>query len=85
MLEKKYIAVGEMPNIYGKFGVAVPQNHNDFRMGVFSATNFGTKKSKIAQGDIEAMVYGYILNFGNDKYHENISPALAAYGWKRIS
>ena len=85
MLEKKYIAVGEMPNINGKFGVAAPQNHNDFRMGVFSATNFGTKKAKIAQGDIEAIVYGYILNFGNDKYHENISPALAAYGWKRIS
>ena len=74
-----------MPNINGKFGVAVPQNHNDFRMGVFSATDFGTKKAKIAQGNIEAIVYGYILNFGNDKYHENISPALAAYGWKRIS
>lgn len=78
------MTVGELPKIEGTFGCSVPNYHNTFVNGVFSAINFGDKSGVVAdasgsQGD----VFGYHIEFGNNQYHNNVAPCISAFCWRR--
>lgn len=82
-LEKNSIAVGELPNINGEFGCAVPDNHTKYTSGVFVGTDFGSFTGSVMHGGTDGTVYGFYMNFGNNKRHNNVSPCLGAYIWQR--
>lgn len=51
-----------LPNITGKFGASVPENHNVFKEGCFGGGDFG-KAGKVAQSNGETgTIYGYSMN-----------------------
>ena len=80
------IAVGELPEIEGTFGCSVPNYHNFFANGVFSAIDFGDKSGVVAiASGSQRDVFGYHIEFGNNQYHNNIAPCVASYLWKRIA
>ena len=83
-LEKNSIAVGELPEIEGSFGCAVPSYHAEFADGVFHGMDFGDKSGSITNGsDRNGIVYGYRIEFGSNQYHNNTSPCVSAYIWRR--
>ena len=78
------MTVGELPNIKGTFGCAVPAYHVQFANGVFSGTDFGNKSGIVTNdADRNGTVYGYRIEFGNNQRHNNVSPCLAVYLWER--
>lgn len=82
---KHQLTVGELPNITGKFGCSVPNNHVNYCSGIFSPISFENHEYVTSAGSISQIVYGYYLNFGNSKYHTNIGPSMSAYLWKRTA
>lgn len=86
MLEAYSLAVGELPEIEGTFGCAVPNYHTTFVDGVFSGIAFDGRTGTIVGGaQYTGTIYGYHIEFGNNQYHNNIAPVVAAYLWKRVS
>lgn len=82
---KHKITVGELPKIKGTFGCAVPVYHTTFANGVFSGTDFGDKSGSITDGsERNGVVFGYCIEFGSNQYHNNVSPCISAYMWKRV-
>ena len=78
------MTVGELPNIEGTFGCSVPDYHNTFVNGVFSGTTFGDKSGVVAYASgNQGCVYGYRIEFGNNQHHNNTSPCVSAYIWRR--
>ena len=80
------LAVGELPNIRGTIANISAQDEN---VGV-SATGVFSSYSAGAAGRPETSKYdakadSVELVFGSDQYHSNVSPAIAAYCWHRIS
>jgi hypothetical protein len=82
-LDSHSIAVGELPNINGKFGCAVPIKHSLYASGVFSGTDFGSFMGMTVTGNTEGTVYGFQINFGENQYHNNVCPSIPAYLWQR--
>lgn len=85
-LVQNCIAVGELPNIEGTISNMSAQDNN---VGV-SATGVFSSYSAGAAGRPETSKYdakadAVELVFGSDQYHSNISPAIVAYCWHRIS
>ena len=80
---KHQLTVGELPQIEGAFGCSVPAYHASYASGVFKGTDFGSKTGKTTTGDTDGMVYGFQIDFGNNQYHNNVSPCLGAYLWQR--
>lgn len=82
---KHQITVGELPKIKGTFGCAVPFYHTTFANGVFHGTDFGDKLGSITDGsERNGTVFGYCIEFGSNQYHNNVSPCISAYMWKRV-
>lgn len=82
---KHQITVGELPKIEGTFGCSVPNYHNTFVNGVFSAIKFGDKSGVVAGASgSQRDVFGYHIEFGNNQYHNNVSPCISAYMFKRV-
>lgn len=75
------IAVGELPNhshtIYTdpNFCAVSTGNNNDWKQAL---ANRKTPEKGVSYG-------AYIGAVGYDHYHNNLSPAIATYVWKRIS
>lgn len=76
----------ELPHIHGTVSDIARQSADQklSASGVFSApayvegVSFGTNFTS-NQGD------GFVLDFGKDVPHENLSPCVAAYGWRRTA
>lgn len=82
---KHQITVGELPKIEGTFGCSVPNNHKNFANGVFSSIDFGDKSGVVAGASgSQRDVFGYHIKFGNNQYHNNVSPCISAYMFKRV-
>lgn len=80
------MTVGELPNIKGTFGCSVPNYHNNFVNGVFSGIDFGDKTGTVTSGsDRNGIIYGYHIEFGSNQYHNNTSPCVSAYIWRRTT
>ena len=80
---KHQLTVGELPNINGKFGCSVPNNHTKYTSGVFGGMDFGSFTGNVSHNGTDGIVYGFYMNFGNNKRHNNVSPCLGAYIWQR--
>ena len=81
---KHQLTVGELPEIKGTFGCAVPSYHTRFANGVFVGTDFGDKSGNVTNGpDRNGVVYGYRIEFGNNQRHNNTTPCVSAYIWRR--
>lgn len=85
--ERKHkLTTDELPHIHGTVSDIARQSADQkiSTSGVFSApvavegVTFGTNFTS-NQGD------GFVLDFGKDVAHENLSPCLAAYGWRRTA
>lgn len=82
---KHQLTVGELPKIEGTFGCSVPNYHSTFVNGVFSAMSFGDKSGVVAGASgSQGEVFGYHIEFGNNQYHNNVSPCISAYMFKRV-
>lgn len=82
---KHQITVGELPKIEGTFGCSVPNYHRTFVNGVFYAMSFGDKSGVVAGASgSQGEVFGYHMEFGNNQYHNNVSPCISAYMFKRV-
>ena len=83
---KHQLTTDELPHIHGTVSDIARQSpdQNLSTSGVFSApayiegVSFGTNFTS-NQGD------GFVLDFGKDVPHENLSPCVAAYGWRRTA
>jgi len=80
------LTTDELPHIHGdvlNFARQDPKQKLTTH-GVFSApasienVSFGSN-SQSSQGD------GFVMDFGKDVPHENLSPCVAAYGWRRTA
>jgi hypothetical protein len=79
-------ATDELPHIHGTVSDIARQSADQkiSASGVFSApayvegVSFGTNFTS-NQDD------GFVLDFGKDVPHENLSPCVAAYGWRRTA
>lgn len=85
--ERKHpLTTDELPHIHGTVSDIARQSVDQklSASGVFSApayvegVSFGTNFTS-NQGD------GFVLDFGKDVPHENLSPCVAAYGWMRTA
>lgn len=83
---KHQLTTDELPHIRGDVLDFARQDPNQklTTHGVFSApasienVSFGSN-SQSGQGD------GFVMDFGKDVPHNNLSPCVAAYGWKRTA
>lgn len=83
---KHQLTTDELPNIHGSVLDFARQGPNQklTTNGVFSApasienVSFGSNIQS-SQGD------GFVMDFGKDVPHENLSPCVAAYGWRRTA
>lgn len=83
---KHQLTTDELPNIHGSVLDFARQDPNQklTTNGVFSApasienVSFGSNIQS-SQGD------GFVMDFGKDVPHENLSPCVAAYGWRRTA
>lgn len=83
---KHQLTTDELPNIHGSV-LDFARQDPDQKLtthGVFSApasiekVSFGSN-AQSSQGD------GFVMDFGKDVPHENLSPCVAAYGWRRTA
>ena len=83
---KHQLTVGELPNIKGTIANMSAQDENVgvSATGVFSSYSAGTASSP-GTSKYDAKADSVELVFGSDQYHSNVSPAIAAYCWHRIS
>lgn len=84
--ERVFITTDELPHIRGDVLDFARQDPNQklTTHGVFSApasienVSFGSN-TQSGQGD------GFTMDFGKDVPHNNLSPCVAAYGWRRTA
>ena len=86
------ITIGEMPNIYGEFPCVVPTNHNTYTKGNFYGTSYvgatnsaGQTISMPTSNTSSDNAWGYGLNIGENKSHNNLQPYLSVFMFKRTA
>ena len=85
-METYCLAVGELPNIVGSIMNICAQNKNVgvSSDGVFSSFSSGGA-GRPSASTYDAKADSVKLNFGDDKYHNNVSACIAAYVWQRTA
>ena len=85
-METYCIAVGELPNIVGRIMNICAQDKNVGvnSDGVFSSFSRGSA-GRPSASTYDAKDDSVNLNFGDDKYHNNVSACIAAYVWQRTA
>ena len=80
------MTVGELPNIRGTIANMSAQDKNVgvSATGVFASYSAGAA-GRPGTSTYDAKADSVELAFGSDQYHSNVSPAIAAYCWHRIS
>ena len=80
---KHQLTTDELPKLSGQVGTFIRWNNDQNASGILNAENTGTPfPSTEAKNSTNANI---IISFGGDKPHENLSPCLAAYGWRRTA
>lgn len=73
----------ELPKLSGQVGTFIRWNNDQNASGILNAKNTGIKfPSSEANNSTNANI---TISFGGDKPHENLSPCVAAYCWKRTA
>jgi hypothetical protein len=80
------VTVGELPNIVGRIMNICAQDKNVgvSSDGVFSSFSNGSA-GRPSASTYDAKADSVNLNFGDDKYHNNVSACIAAYVWQRTA
>lgn len=79
---KHQLTVGELPKIEGRFPGVIFDN---YEMDISGVVNMATGFSKSLHCTTNNTEYGYIIRFGDNQHHNNISPGIAVYCWHRIN
>lgn len=85
------LSIGELAKTDGSFPTVVSPYHGSFVRGnAYACTFTGTVSNDrtvtiAAYETTTTNVYGYGIKFGNDEPHNNLSPHIAVYIWKRLS
>ena len=73
--------LGELPNVSGTFPGLIADSFQHDLSGVFSGVvKPFTKSMHTDKTDIS---WGFSMNFGNNERHNNISPVIGVYAWRR--
>lgn len=78
---KHQLTTDELPKISGSVSSLIRWNTDKTQSGVLKAVE-GTSKFPSTQTE-NASNSTVSIEFGGDKPHENLSPCVAAYGWRR--
>lgn len=78
------LTVDELPHLTGQFPAYITANFQDDCSGIISGQSLNFTKSKITDVGT-ANTWGYKIEFGGDTAHQNVSPAVAVYAWKRTA
>ena len=74
-------SLGELPNVSGTFPGLIADSFQHDLSGVFSGVvKPFTKSMHTDKTDIS---WGFSMNFGNNERHNNISPVIGVYAWRR--
>lgn len=76
-------ATDELPKISGSVSSLIRWNTGKIQSGVLKAVE-GTSKFPSSTSE-NASNSTVSIEFGGDKPHENLSPCVAAYGWRRTA
>lgn len=76
-------AVEELPHLTGQFPGAITDSFETECSGIVSGKNLNLSKSVSASGTKN--IWGFKIDFGSDKAHQNTPLAVAVYGWKRTA
>lgn len=81
---KHQLTLGELPIVSGQFGSVVPKKNDTYTSGVFTSVHigFGTNDNEVNFVD-NRDVYGVSMQFGENTPHNNISPSITCYCWRR--
>ena len=80
---KHQLTTDELPKISGSVSSLLRWNTGKTQSGVLKAVE-GTSKFPSTQSE-NASNSTVSIEFGGDKPHENLSPCVAAYGWRRTA
>lgn len=80
---KHQLTTDELPKISGSVSSLIRWNTDKTQSGVLKAVE-GTSKFPSTQTE-NASNSTVSIEFGGDKPHENLSPSMAAYGWRRTA
>ena len=81
-LEAYCLAVGELPQIEGRFPGVIFDSFQDNISGIVKPLQAFTKSLHCTDNKTD---WGYELSFGNNQYHDNVSPCISVYIWRRIN
>lgn len=80
-LVQNCLAVGELPEVSGSVENYLIWGKNQAESGVLHSSVTGTKFPSVATENVRGAMIS--ISFGGDQYHNNVSPCIAAYVWKR--
>jgi hypothetical protein len=76
------LTVDELPHLTGRFPGAISDSFQVDCSGIVAGKSLNMTKSTPASG---SMQWGFEINFGSDKAHQNTPLSLAVYGWRRTA
>lgn len=81
--ERVFVTTDELPKISGSVSSLLRWNTGKTQSGVLKAVE-GTEKLPSRQNE-NASNSTISIEFGGDSPHNNLSPCVAAYGWRRTA
>jgi hypothetical protein len=76
------LTVDELPHLTGRFPGAISDSFQVDCSGIVAGKDLNMTKSTSASGSVQ---WGFEINFGSDKAHQNTPLSLAVYGWRRTA
>lgn len=77
------VSTDEMPKISGSVSYLARSIFNETQSGVLKASDNNVKYPSAASENLRGTTLS--IEFGKDVPHENLSPCMAAYGWRRTA
>jgi len=77
------VSTDELPKISGSVAYLAMSIFNQAQSGVLKASINGAKYPSAASENLQGATLS--IEFGKDVPHENLSPCMAAYGWRRTA
>ena len=80
---KHQLTTDELPKISGRVSYLIRSIFNQAQSGVLKASDSTAKYPSAASENLRGTTLS--IEFGKDVPHENLSPCMAAYGWRRTA
>ncbi len=74
---------GQLPNLVGSMQASVPDGFA--ASGIIKGKSWTATKNDTATKSTKNTVYGFEINFGEGKAHQNMPPYITCYMWRRTA